>query len=132
MKEKITYIAFDGEEFETKEECEEYENKRSVKAYQEQVTILDEDGKEIPEWWEDDDGSTFFGVYFQTEEAREAFENYFSDYMPWDGNCYIPQVDGEVKIVGTHWVYLEDEWHCLEKDLELAQNRYNEWIKYFK
>lgn len=132
MKEKISYIAFDGKEFETKEECEAYENESSVKAYREQITVLDDCGEEILEWWEDD-GSDFFGLYFATKEAREAFKNHFSEYMPWDGNYYNPQDDGKISFVGTHWVYFDDEeWHCLEKDLELAQNKYNEWIKYFK
>lgn len=132
MKEKTIYVACDGKEFESEEECQGYENEHSYSKFHESITVLDENGKEIVEWWENNP-DYFYGLYFATKEAQQAFSEFFgATILPWYSNYYMESVGEKVDYVGTHWVYFDDdEWHCLEKDLEIAQSKYKEWMKNF-
>lgn len=135
MKEKTIYVACDGKEFLYEEDCRNYENRCSLAEFHESITVLDENGEEIIEWWEEDNPDNFYGLYFTTQEAWQAFLDFFGEEALLPGNYYsryIESMDEEVSYIGTHWVYFDDdEWHCLEKDLEIAQNKYKEWMKNF-
>lgn len=135
MKEKTIYVAFDGKEFPYEEDCQDYENKCSLAKFHKDIIVLDKNGKKIMEWWEED-WSEFYGLYFATQEAWQAFLDFFGEEAHLPGNYYsryIESMDEEVSYIDTHWIYHGDdgEWHCLEKDLEIAQNEYNEEIKNF-
>lgn len=116
MKEVTRFIAEDGEEFDTKEDCIEYENEQLLKDYQDQILILGRDKKQIEDFYNYDSGS-FYYLYFKSEKAYLVFKQKFEDaVMPWNDNAYDFVVELEDSI-GVLWYWGEDDtWHTIELD----------------
>lgn len=80
MKKKITYIAFDDTEFDSKEECEVYES--SMAKMNDYIHLYDRYGKQI-EWNPSDYDSMWNHLYYiviephKEEEVQEWWENSF-------------------------------------------------------
>lgn len=128
MKEVTVYIADDGKQFETEEECLDYENEQLFSGYRDDIIVLNKKFEPYKNWWEDD-SLNYYGLRFNTSAAFYAFqEAHLNESMPWNTH---PLYDIPFEFVGTMWIYFDDEWHCLEADLEQAQERYNNYLAYF-
>lgn len=104
MIEKITYIAFDGEEFESKEDCVAHE--KSLSAMGEHVRLFDEDFSPI-EWNpEDYDGMWNKLTYIVIEphyekEVEEWWNNTFYE-MLGVSPFYVLDLDWERWLMSYH------------------------------
>ena len=84
MKKKITYIAFDDTEFNSKEECEAYEN--SMAKANDYIHLYDRYGKRI-EWNPNDYDSMWNHLYYiviephKEEEAEKWWEDSFNKML---------------------------------------------------
>ena len=84
MTEKIIYIAFDGKEFNNKENCIEYETGKFLEVYDANGKIIDNERDDVAEC----------GTYIvcKTKEALEYFninckQNYI-DTIVYEGNTF--------------------------------------------
>ena len=96
------YIANDGEEFETKEECEQYEHRfdksKSIIFFDDEFKILlDED---MYSRFED----TFYMFISNAEDAKE-FLNFFGNEM----GCHVP--DDELIVENTIVAYDDEDYY---------------------
>lgn len=94
------YRAFDGEVFETKEECEKYEQK--LNSIKKNILMFDEDMKVI----EDYPQCVF--LYVKAKEAAEfLFQEYGCSYLtPWDDNC---------EPCAGSWFFFGNNWNNLDE-----------------
>ena len=85
MKQKIIYVADDGEEFEEEKNCLAYEREREVRAFGDHLRLWDEDMKPLNPAKEDALDDAYF-IYADTPEAREWVEVELNIYceLGWD------------------------------------------------
>jgi hypothetical protein len=102
MREKIIYIADDGEEFEDKPECLAHERRLQVDAFDDHLRLWDEDMKPLDPAEEDALEDAYF-IYADTPEAREWVEAGLNIYceLGWD-TVYVG--------------YIYDEWRDLSAE----------------
>lgn len=112
MTEKIMYVANDGEEFETKEECEQYEHR-----FDKAKSIVFFDG-EFKNLWEDENmehkfENTYYMFISNAEEAKEFFHTF-----GYEIGMSVP--DDELIISNTIVAYDEEDygWYNLTDKIE--------------
>lgn len=101
----IRYVADDGREFESENDCLEYERKAYIKKFSKEIRMFDPSGNRVPV----ENGITdVFYLEVTTDEAAEAFEKFYNDsFTPWDWN--------EMPKAGK-WYYDEndDNWYLVQ------------------
>lgn len=137
MKEITKFIADDGTEFDNEYECVEYENKQLLKNYQNQILVLNDDRKQITDFY-NYDGNDFYYLYFKGEGAYLAFKQKFEDAhmsMPWNNNAYSYVVELE-DAINVLWYWGEDDtWHTIELDrreLAIKETKLNNMLEVIK
>lgn len=101
MKQKIIYVAFDGEEFEEEKNCLAYEREREVRAFGDHLRLWDEDMKPLDPAKEDALADAYF-IYADTPKAREWVEAELNIYC-------------ELGWTATFVGYINDNWYDLEE-----------------
>ena len=112
MIEKIIYVADDGEEFETKEECEQYE-RRFEKAWS--IDFFDGNFNNLNK--EQDMASKLEKTFYMFIKNAEAAKEFFN-IAGWEIGCSVPTED----LVEDKTIIAYDEsdycWYNLTKKLE--------------
>jgi len=112
MTEKTWYIAQDGAEFETKEECEQYERR-----YEKGKSIIFFDEKSNNLWDEEDwykkFEDTFYMFICNAEDAKDFF-HFFGNEM----GAHVP--DDDLLVENTIVAYDDDDydWYNLTEKIE--------------
>lgn len=101
MKEKIIYVADDGEEFENRANCEAYEFRQKVGKLGKHLRLWDEDFDRLCTINEDTLEDAYY-IYADTPEAREFV------------NEYLEGLFEEVGWSATFVGYIDDNWCDLE------------------
>lgn len=101
MKEKIIYVADDGEEFEDRPQCEAYEFRQKAGKLGKHLRLWDEDMKPLDPKREDAPEQAYF-IYADTPEARKFI------------NEHLEGLFEEIGWSATFVGYINDDWHDLE------------------
>ena len=112
MKEKITYIAADGKEFDEKDECIEYETACMIKG----LHFYDDDKK--PVLVHSDNFNRFCTVYYVQAESKEALDalNKLCEINGYDIIDY-EELNTEYDDL-FYWSDDDDAWHSLRNDIK--------------
>lgn len=82
MEKRITYIAYDGTEFQYEGECEAYEDELKNNEFQDVALLFDCEGKPLPLTERAFEETTF--IYCKTDEAATFLqEKFHSMVTPW-------------------------------------------------
>lgn len=109
MERKITYVAFDGTEFEDDRQCLAHERNLQVNAFGDHLRLWDEDMKPLDPAEEDALDDAFF-IYADTPEAREWVEAELCIYceLGWDA---------------TFVCYRDDRWMDMVKEFDFLAKK---------
>lgn len=130
---KTMYVAVDGKKFENEHDCKVYEKellKEEISGLNGKVIILDEEYQPVEDWWnmsQDD----IFGIYVDSEEAFTKVQELFNEDtidMPWNTGVFDKMEDNW--FIGQHFLY-EDDWFCVEEEIERNLCRNKEMMDYF-
>lgn len=105
MREKITYIADDGEEFEDKANCEAYEFRKKANKFGKHLQLWDKNLNKLYNTTKDALEDAYY-IYADTPEAREFVNNHLKGLFE------------EIGWSATFIGYINDDW-C---DLEILYN----------
>lgn len=116
---KVEYwVAEDGEEFDTEEECYDYEHRYDDLARK--AVLIDTRGNRLNNTanFRNDIGNCIEMIIDDDETAVELMDyfKYQGIESPWDRfNC--------LEVVAGHY-YFEDNWHCIETEIKELENRF--------
>lgn len=114
MEKVITYVAFDGTEFDYEDECYEYERLKQGEKFVGQIHFFDRHKIPLKIGYYDSD-DIFYAVV-NTTEAAEWWNRLCEEEgtpQPFEKRPYKP---------GFYWYDIyDDKWKCLQEEMEKLQ-----------
>lgn len=124
MTEKTIYIAFDGKQFDYKDDCVKYEATTELKEIGDDLLLYDKDGNRI----EAINGESIDKIEYIIIKSERAY-NFLAEKIDYYGYPYLYPFNSQLPIC-SYYNYDEQKWCDIKDRIEDLQEELDRLSKY--